>query len=104
MDQTVEVTHGRNSPQTLAQVDSEQTASGGFSKSVALTFEDKQSTPSSLEPLCSLELAIPLRSWHVVRSAAKKGGFWFHVGCSNSTSSVLEGQFMMKSMLRAGGK
>jgi hypothetical protein len=37
-----------------------------------------------------------LRSWRVVRSGARKGGFWFHVGCSKS-SSVLDGRFMVGS-------
>lgn len=36
---------------------------------------------------------MPLRSWRVVRSGARNGGFWFHVGCSRS-SSVLDGRFM----------
>lgn len=43
---------------------------------------------------CSRALAMPLRSWRVVRSGARKGGFWFHVGCSRS-SSVLDGRFMI---------
>ena len=43
---------------------------------------------------CSRVLAMPLRSWRVVKSGARNGGFWFHVGCSRS-SSVLDGLFIV---------
>lgn len=60
------------------------------------------SAASSRRLRCSRALAMPLRSWRVVRSGARKGGFWFHVGCSRS-SSVLEGRFMVGSGVSGSG-
>lgn len=55
---------------------------------------------SSPEPdLYTRALVMPLKSWRVVKSGAREGGFWFHSQCRR-VSSVREGQFMLITHLR----
>lgn len=54
-------------------------------------FRDGPITPASLS---SRALEMPLRSWRVVRSGARNGGFWFQSQWRR-VSSVRDGQFML---------
>lgn len=49
---------------------------------------------SPLSFLSSRAFTIPFRSWQVVKSGARSGGFWFHSSCWR-VSSVREGQFIV---------
>lgn len=64
---------------------------GGTSFSLIPPFNPE--APCLASPF-SREFTIPLKSWHVVKSGARSGGFWFHSSCSR-VSSVREGQFIV---------